>query len=190
MPGNGDNVTIEGARLIFPNFSGREGQYNAEGDRNFGVILSDEAADELLARSWPVKSLKVRDEGEPATRWVPVSIKYKGRAGTTVRPPTVVFITSRGRTNLDEDTIDLIDQVDIANVDLILRPYPWAVNGKTGIKIYLKAIYVTLEEDVLSLKYRDVKEVDASPEQLAIGAGGDDVIDVEWTDGEQLAIER
>jgi hypothetical protein len=32
-------VLMEGVRIIFRNFAGKEGQYNKEGDRNFGVIL-------------------------------------------------------------------------------------------------------------------------------------------------------
>jgi hypothetical protein len=34
MPNQDNSVVMEGVELIFKNFSGKEGQYNKEGDRN------------------------------------------------------------------------------------------------------------------------------------------------------------
>jgi hypothetical protein len=67
-----------------------------------------------------------------------------------------VLITSRGRTNLDENAVEMLDWADILNVDLMVRPYEWNVNGKTGIKAYLQSIYVTIQEDELERKYSEL----------------------------------
>ena len=40
------------------------------------------------------------------------------------------------------------------NADIILRPYRWDINGKQGTTAYLKAAYITLEEDDFEAKYR------------------------------------
>lgn len=146
-----DNVVMEGVRIIFRNFSGKEGQYNREGDRNFGVILPDGVAEAMLADGWNVKYLKPREgddeELEEATPYIQVSVNFKNR------PPTIVVITSRARTRLSEDTVATLDWAEFKTVDLICNPYNWEVGDKSGVKAYLKSLYVTIEEDALELKY-------------------------------------
>jgi hypothetical protein len=145
---------MEGVRIIFRNFAGKEGQYNREGDRNFGVILpNNDVAEAMLRDGWNVKYLKPREEDEEGeeTPWLSVSVNFdKGR------PPKVMLVTERGRTNLDADTVEMLDWADITNVDLIVRPYTWEVSGRTGIKAYLQSMYVTIEEDELERKYAEM----------------------------------
>lgn len=153
-----NTVLLEGVRIIFRNFEGKEGPYNKKGDRNFGVIIPDAAtADAMLQDGWNVKYLKPNeayvDEGqEPEeTPWLSVKVAYdKGR------PPKIMLVTSRGRTALDEDTVEELDWADIMNVDMIVSPYSWEVNGKSGISAYLKTMYVTIEEDALEAKYAEM----------------------------------
>lgn len=150
-------VLMEGVRIIFRNFKGAEGMYNREGDRNFAVILDDDVAEDLVKDGWNVKYLKARDEEDVEQPYLSVSVNFKGR------PPRVVMISSRGSTDLDEESTEILDWVDIANVDLIVNPYTWSVNGKTGVKAYLKTLYVTIDEDELELKYNDVPDATDQP---------------------------
>lgn len=150
-------LLMEDARIIFRNFAGKEGMYNREGDRNFCILLDDKLANEMSADGWNIKTLKARESSDPAEPdqpYIMVSVGYKGR------PPKIVMITSKGRTDLGEDEIEVLDWVDIKNVDLIVRPYEWRVGDKTGIKAYLKSMFVTIDEDALEIKYADVQEAD------------------------------
>lgn len=147
------HIMLENARLLFRNFAGEEGMYNRKGDRNFNVILPDDIAKELEKDGWNVKYLKPQDDNaERGDAYLQVSVSYKHR------PPTVALITSRGRVTLSEDEIEILDWIDIANADLIINPYEWSVNGKSGIKAYLKSLFVTQDEDELELKYAQIPE--------------------------------
>lgn len=147
-------LTIEDARIIFRNFSGNEGRFNAKGDRNFNVLLDDDLADQMIQDGWNIKYLKPREEGDAPQARLEVTVSYNPKT----RPPRVVMITSRGRTNLDESTVVILDWAEFETVDLIINPYPWEVNGKSGIKAYLKTIFVTIREDELEKKYADVPD--------------------------------
>jgi hypothetical protein len=153
MARNDNTVMMEDVRIIFRNFAGKEGMYNREGDRNFAVLLDEDVAQAMAADGWNVKWLKPREEGDEEQAYLQVSVNFRGR------PPRIVMITSRGRTTLGENEVELLDWADIRQTDLIIRPYEWAVNGKTGIKAYLQSIFVTIEEDALELKYGDIEDV-------------------------------
>lgn len=138
---------IEDARLVFRNFSGAEGQYNREGDRNFSVILDQKTADVMTADGWNVKYLASREEGEPDTPYIQIAVSFKNR------PPKVIMITSTARTNLTQESVGVLDWAEIQLVDLIARAYDWQVGDKTGTKAYLQSMFVTIEEDALERKY-------------------------------------
>lgn len=147
---------IEGAQLLFRNFAGAESQYNREGDRNFAVLLDMDVAQQMLADGWNVKFLEPREEGDEGSAYISIAVGYKGR------PPRVVMLTSRARTNLGEHEVEVLDYADIQTADLIARAYTWEVNGKTGIKAYLQSLFVTIEEDALERKYAQGPAADDS----------------------------
>jgi hypothetical protein len=145
-------VVLENRRIMFRNFSGEEGRFNAKGDRNFNVLLEDAEAEAMAADGWNVKWLQPREEGDLPQPRLEVSVKF-GKI-----PPRIILITSRGKTPLDESMINILDWAEIESVDMIIRPYEWEVNGRSGVKAYLKSIYVTIREDELELKYSDVPD--------------------------------
>lgn len=146
-------VTIENVRLVFRNFTGAEGPYNREGDRSFSVVLPPKIAEELANDGWNVKVLAARDPeaGDEDVFVLPVAVSYK------LRPPLVVMITDRRRTNLTVETIGSLDWATITNCDLTIKASLWTVNGKQGLKAYLQALYATVELDALAKKYEDLE---------------------------------
>jgi hypothetical protein len=187
--GNNHPATLEflldDVRIIWRNFAGAARQFNDAGKRNFVVILDEKTALRMKDDGWNVKQLKPRGEDEEGDWSLKVTVSFKGR------PPRLVLITkSKGaRTVLDEDTADLLDVLEFEQVDLMLRPYDWDVQGKQGRSAYLKTIYATLHEDELDLRYSEYD--DDAPHALP---ASDDFIEgenvAEYEDNERLALSR
>ena len=144
-------LTVENARIIWRNFSGRQTQYNAKGKRNFNLVVPPEDVEAMKRDDWNVKTKEPRPDYPDDTplSTLAVNVNYSENS----RPPRVVLIAGNDRTELDESTIDMLDRVQIENVDLIINPSYYDVNGRQGYTAYLQSIYVTIVQDDLEKKY-------------------------------------
>lgn len=143
-------LEIEDARIIYRNFAGVGSKYNREGDRNFAVIVpNQEICDILVEAGWNVKIKPPRDEDDSPFMFLPVKVKFNNRG------PAAYVKSGNSVTRLNEETIDMLDEIDIASVDMDLRPFDWEVNGKTGRSAYLQAINVTQNVDRFGAMYAE-----------------------------------
>lgn len=165
---------IPETQLLFKNFGGEKKEYNEAGNRQFSVLLSmgDDIAS-LIDYGWNVKPLRSED-GEPPMYYLTVSVSYK------TRPPSAWLVKTAGKLPLNEMMINMLDYVPILFADVVINPYHWDVNGKTGVKAYLDTIYVIIDEHMFDIKYAalpiihmgDVPAELPEPDPLQLGTGG------------------
>lgn len=154
----GNVLQIEDARIIYRNFSGIAGKYNREGDRNFAIVIPDEElANQLSEKGWNVKIKPPREEGDDPFIYLPVKVKFNDRG-----PGIYINTASGDLRRLNEENVGSLDNIDIAFVDLDIRPYDWEVNGKTGRTAYLQGMQVTQNIDRFAARYAQQENANAA----------------------------
>ena len=148
------NISVENARIIFRNFAGKESRYNPKGKRNFCLIIDNDVAENLKDIGWNIKYLNPRDPDELPQAYLQVAVAFENF------PPKIWLVSGGKKTELDEDSVSVLDYAEIENIDIIVRPYTWDLNGRTGIKAYVKNMYVTVAENEFEKKYRNLEEDD------------------------------
>lgn len=146
------NLEIANARLIFRNFAGKPDKFNAKGGiRKFGVIIDPEMAQDLKDEGWNIKMLPPKElDGEPL-----YYLSVKAQYGE-YRSPNVYLITNGRKQLLEEETVSSLDFADLVEVNLVIQPHYWEVNGKSGINAYLKTGYFEIQSDSFADKYEDI----------------------------------
>lgn len=149
------NLEIENAEIMYRNFAGVKDLYNAEGNRNFHVIIDDEdLAAELREEGWNIKIRQPREEGDLPTYHVKVNVQMNSKF-----PPKVFLVTKNvnflgeteyNKTLLDEETIGMLDAAEFESIDLTIEPYEWAPGKMSG---YLKNGYFLIKQDRFASKY-------------------------------------
>lgn len=148
---NVNNINIEGANIIWKNFSGERDRFNP-GKRGFSVVIDDAVMiDELKQEGWNIKERPLPEGADPFEQeWtLPVKLNMN-------RYTQVWLIVGNHKTLMNEDTVAQLDVVDIVNCDISIRPYEWEMNGRTGITAYVDSMYVTIRENKFAEKYADL----------------------------------
>ena len=160
-------VQIDGARITFKNFAGAPSQYNREGDRNFAIIIPNgDIAEKLVDMGYNVRTKPPRDEEDSEFIYLPVKVKWSTRVvgesdNHRNRGPMIYLRTGTARNLINEDMVGMLDEIDIKNVDMDIRPYDWKVGAKSGRTAYLSAMEVTQNIDRFAARYAE----EESPEE-------------------------
>jgi len=157
------DLKIENAELVFaPNFAGDDPKgYNRQHLPQFNVRIPDAIADDLIADGWPVQVWpREPDDEQEQIYHLLITVRYDG-----YQPPTVYLVASNGqktRIEDDEHFKKLMPGTKFKNIDLVIHPYQWEVNGKSGVKAYLGLGYFVVDSDPFEAKYA----TEESPEEL------------------------
>lgn len=135
-----DDCDIKSLPAAYRNFAGDPDRFNPQGCMgNFWVFLTDEKAHELEAQGLNVRWRENRD-GD-----------MEGRLQVFVRfehvPPKIFVKSGDKATELDKDSVRGLNHDELSSASLIINPYRYVVNGREGVKAYLKKGYFTLSED-------------------------------------------
>lgn len=151
-------LQIDDAKIIFKNFEGRGDKFNREGDRNFSLLIEDpDTADALIEKGWNVKIKEGRDPDDGPFMRLPVKVKF------TDYGPRVYLNSAGNVTELDEESIACLDNIDIESVAMDIRPYDWEVNGRTGRTAYLQSMEVVQRIDRFAARYANMHEEEKLP---------------------------
>lgn len=147
-----NKLILQNVKIGYRNFKGEQKKFNRAGDRNFVIFLDNDLADQMSQDGWNVKFPKERDDIEGEDHRLPfikVNVSFKQYK------PSIVLIngSNQNSTRLNEDTIDILDDIDIQYCDVEISPYHYNVNGKEGINAYLSKLYVTQEANYFTDKY-------------------------------------
>lgn len=174
-------VSLDNVRITHKNFKGIGTPFNHDGDRNFSIVIpTKEAADALVADGWNVKVKPPREEGDEPFIFLPVKVKFSQYG------PNIYKTSGNNTIKLSEETVGILDDADIVNARIDIRPYVWNVSGNTGKTAYLQAMQVFQLLDRFAAEFEAEKIAKAT---VGIDAYGNphsliDGRDVEWSDVE------
>lgn len=160
---NDGTTTLEGVRLLWPNLGGHKARFNAEGDRNFNVVIPPEFVDDMIRDGWKIRKLEGNDYRDDEYI-LKVKVNYNSR-----RPPRINLVTSRNRTHLPEEMVGLVDELELTGCDVRISPYER--RNDDGVKTrtaYLVNMFAIMYEDELDQKYA---HLESTNDRLALPAG-------------------
>lgn len=144
------NIEIEDAEIprSMRNFRGDPDVYTPKGGvRQFVVVIPPEMGETLQADGWNVKFKEPYEEGDDPRWTLRVAVRFDNF------PPNVNIIVNGRPTQLTEENVGLLDSAEIVSADIIISPSTYDVNGKVGVKAYLKELWATLHVSRFEAKH-------------------------------------
>ena len=141
---NGD-LSVEGAGIIFKNFSGNPTDFNpVGGKRTFALVLPRELADDLVEEGWNVRRRPAKDEGDDDMLYTEIVVNMASQY-----PPKLHLLFRNGANEklvqLREDELNELDENLLTDIDVVIHPFTHGRANSAGstVKGYLKSLYAT-----------------------------------------------
>lgn len=150
-----NKIAIKNTRFIFrTNLRGEldpDSKYPST-DRVANVVVPAERVAELEQLGINVRSTKPREgeeDGFQPTYFVKVKASYRDKYGELKpekRQPKVILVRDEYNdpVRLDEDSVKMVDEIDIHHIDIVLNPW---TNPNGGVTLYITHLYVVQEID-------------------------------------------
>lgn len=127
-----DIIWVENTNIRYTNFSGAESNYNPLGKRNFNLDIPDDRLQEFYDLRLNIKETKPDAEGN-VRHYVKVDVNYNPPRG--ISKPQINLYLGDTYTELDEDTVQELDRIDIESVNCGFRLYKYNEHGDCSAKL-------------------------------------------------------
>lgn len=136
------------------NFKGQATQFNAAGNRSFNVAINDiSLVQTLRERGFNVKEYVSKDnpDNEPL-RYLQIKLKFNAYG-----PDVVQYVQGNSTgIKLDEDTIGELDDAEIVDCAIKIRPYDWTMKtGNKGTTAYLSELLVQVSPNRFAERFEN-----------------------------------
>lgn len=164
----GKTIAIDNTRFIYQTQFSGDPTKDRFGDarRKCNILIPDmEQVRDLIKAGFTVRETKPRPDEDLADfqpeYFVTAILKYRNRNGMPVKyPPKVYLVNENDEPVLQsEDTIALLDDMRIRNVNVILNPYEYDP-ANHGMSLYIRTMYVEqdMDDDPYAALYRRRRE--------------------------------
>lgn len=155
------NVVVKNACIMFTNFAGEKDRFNM-GKPQFNLVLTEEAARDLQADGWNVRTMPAREEGESPTYMTNINVAFSddGR-----RNPTIKLYSSldgkRVCRRLSAETIGILDDIRLERINLRIGSFNYD-GDKYTMKGYLHELQAVQKAEQTSFDddYADYQDND------------------------------
>ena len=163
--GKRGELIVDHADIFWTNFRGEEKvskttgkTVNMKGQRNFNVyIYNTELAEEMRDAGWNVKIVPPRNEGDEPSYCLSVELRWRDKMGELLNEgllPKVHLEGTNGEEDLSEKTVGILDEAEISDVGIYIRPRHYDGNNGHAIKAFLDEGWFVVEESNRGEMYR------------------------------------
>lgn len=140
------------------NFRGEGSQFNAAGKRNFNVRIDDlKLVDILKNRGFNVREMKKNNEDDETAYFLKVNVAFNQYG-----PKIIQYV--QGNPNgveIDEDTVGILDTMDILDCVIKIRPYDWSMaTGNKGTTAYLTELAIQIPDNRFAERFQQAGDDD------------------------------